>query len=102
MHNTLIRLGLTLKKKTGRAPCGAVGSPQPHWEEQDRPDIAEQRTAWRAGQGEMSRGRLIFIDETGASTKLARRYGRCRRGERLDAVLPPSRGLLAAFPSGIR
>jgi hypothetical protein len=36
----------------------------------------------------MSRGRLIFIDETGASTKLARRYGRCRRGERLDTALP--------------
>jgi hypothetical protein len=99
MHNTLIRLGLTLKKKTGRAPCGAVGPPQPHWEEQDRPDIAEQRTAWRAGQGEMSRGRLIFIDETGASTKLARRYGRCRRGERLDAALPPS---AACWPRSLR
>ena len=38
----------------------------------------------------MSQGRLIFIDETGASTKLARRYGRRRRGERLDMALPPS------------
>ena len=42
----------------------------------------------RAEQAAMSVGRLIFIDETGASTKLARRYGRCRRGERLDAALP--------------
>jgi len=89
MHNTLIRLGLTLKK-SGRAPCGAVGTPQPHRGEQDRADIAEQRSAWRAEQAAMSGGRLIFIDETGASTKLARRYGRCRRGERLDMALPPS------------
>jgi hypothetical protein len=38
----------------------------------------------------MNRGRLIFIDETGASTRITRRYGRRRRGERLDMALPPS------------
>jgi transposase len=99
MHNTLIRIGLTLKKSPGGRPCGAVGTPQPHGEEQDRPDIAEQRIAWRAEQAALSVGRLIFIDETGASTKLARRHGRCRRGERLDAALPPSR---ACWPCSLR
>jgi len=88
MHNTLIRLGLTLKE-SGRA------------EEQDRPDIAEQRTAWRAGQAALSRGRLIFIDETGASTKLARRYGRCRRGQRLDAALPYGHWKATTFVGGL-
>lgn len=29
MHNTLIRLGLTLKKSPGGQPCGAVGTPRP-------------------------------------------------------------------------
>ena len=30
----------------------------------------------------------MFIDETGASTKMARRYGRSRRGERCRASVP--------------
>jgi transposase len=38
MHRTLARLGLTLKKKSLRA------------QEQDRPELAEHRAAWRAGQ----------------------------------------------------
>jgi transposase len=49
----------------------------------------------------MSRGRLIFIDETGASTKLARRYGRCRRGERLDAALPHGHWKTTTFIGGL-
>lgn len=36
----------------------------------------------------MSERRLIFIDETSASTKLARTHGRCPRGERLDMAYP--------------
>jgi transposase len=106
MHNTLIRLGLTLKKKSGRAPCGAVGTPQPHEGEQDRPDIAEQRIAWRAEQAAMSAGRLIFIpvdfrgrdrrfDEAGAPLRSVPAWRAARHG---FAAL---RGLLTAFPSGI-
>jgi AhpD family alkylhydroperoxidase len=30
----------------------------------------------------------VFVDETGASTKMTRLYGRCRRGERLVAPVP--------------
>jgi transposase len=32
--------------------------------------------------------KLVFIDETGASTKMVRLRGRCRRGERLLAKAP--------------
>jgi len=32
--------------------------------------------------------RLVFIDETWASTNMARRHGRCRRGERLRVGVP--------------
>jgi len=87
MHKTLIRLGLTLKKKSGRA------------EEQDRPDVAEQRATWRARQGDMSPGRLVFVDETGAATNMARRHGRSPRGKRLDGPIPPS-DRSAVCPSG--
>ena len=64
------------QKKSGRA------------EEQDRPDVAERRADWRAGQAALSPARLVFVDETGAATNMARRYGRSPRGKRLDG---PSR-----------
>jgi hypothetical protein len=70
-------------------------------EEQDRPDIAEPRDAWRAEQEEMSRGRSVFIDETGASTKLARRHGRCRHGQRFDVALPHGRRTTTTFVDGL-
>ena len=49
----------------------------------------------------MSRGRLIFIDETGASTKMARRYGRSSRGLRLDAALPHGHWKTTTFVGGL-
>ena len=36
----------------------------------------------------MSPARLIFVDETGAATTIARRYGRSARGLRLDGPVP--------------
>lgn len=40
------------------------------------------------GQLELDPERLVFIDETGASTKMARLYGRAPRGRRLRAGVP--------------
>ncbi|MGY3560041.1 hypothetical protein ACVWXP_003310 [Bradyrhizobium sp. USDA 4463] len=36
----------------------------------------------------LDRDRLVFIDETWASTNMARTHGRCQRGERLQAAVP--------------
>jgi hypothetical protein len=36
----------------------------------------------------MSAERLVFIDETWATTTMARRHGRARRGQRLVAAVP--------------
>lgn len=47
-----------------------------HASEQGRPDVAAERAAWKASQPEIDIHRLVFIDETGASTKMARLYGR--------------------------
>ena len=46
------------------------------------------RKAWRESQGQLDRDRLVFIDETWASTNMARTHGRCQRGERLRAAVP--------------
>ena len=54
-----------------------------HASEQQRPDVVRRRHAWFDAQPDLVPERLVFIDETGASTKMARRYGRARRGERL-------------------
>jgi transposase len=47
-----------------------------------------RRKAWRESQGQLDRDRLVFIDETWASTNMARTHGRCQRGERLRAAVP--------------
>jgi hypothetical protein len=56
--------------------------------EQDRSDVAQARDEWRASQSELNPERLVFIDETGAATDMARRYGRCPRGQRLVSSVP--------------
>src|SRR5438309_525675 len=43
--------------------------------EQDRPDVAAARTAWRAAQAGLDPERLVFVDETWASTRMARTHG---------------------------
>jgi transposase len=47
-----------------------------HASEQERPDVVAARQAWRAAQPDLDPGRLVFVDETGASTKMARLYRR--------------------------
>lgn len=46
------------------------------------------REAWFAGQLELEPARLIFLDECGTNTKMARLYGRSKRGERCRAAIP--------------
>jgi transposase len=50
--------------------------------------VLKRRCDWFEGQPDLDPTKLIFIDETGASTNLARKGGRCRRGRRLHAAVP--------------
>lgn len=70
--------------------------------EQDRSDVAEARLAWREDQPGINANQLVFIDETGTATNMARRYGRCRRGERLNAKLPHGHWKTTTFVAGLR
>jgi transposase len=56
--------------------------------EQDRPDIAAGRAALKAQQPKLDAPRLVFIDETGVTTKMVRHYGRSPCGKRLVASVP--------------
>jgi hypothetical protein len=59
-----------------------------HAFEQERPDVVARHQVWFDAQPELDPEKLIFIDETGASTKMARLRGRAKRGERCRAAVP--------------
>ena len=46
--------------------------------------------------------RLVFIDETGASTKMARSYGRAPRGQRCRAPMPHGHWKTTTFVGALR
>ena len=87
----------TWRESLRRDHVGNAGSARPvaqkktcHAAEQERADVAAAREAWRETQGSLSIDRLVFIDETWATTNMTRRYGRapsrtaarCRRSAR--------------------
>jgi len=73
-----------------------------HASEQDRPDILKRRKAWFDSQLDLDPTRLVFIDETAASTKMARRYGRAPLGERCRAAVPHSHWKTTTVTAGLR
>jgi transposase len=83
----LRRLGLTLKKsRSGRRSRTGRTLPPP---------------AWRGNQSNLSRQRLIFIDETWCSTNMARRYGRSPRGTKAVAAVPHGHWKISTFVAGL-
>ena len=44
---------------------------------------------------------MVFLDETWATTNMARRYGRCRRGERLRVGVPHGHWKTTTFVAGL-
>jgi transposase len=51
-------------------------------------DVAEARRAWAAAQPSLDTARLVFLDETWATTNMARRCGRAPRGQRVVDAVP--------------
>ena len=60
------------------------------------------REAWFDAQADLDPERLVFIDETGATTKMARTRGRAPRGERLRAGAPHGHWKTTTFIGGLR
>ena len=85
----LDRHGMTFKKTA-------------HASEQERPDVAKRRSAWFDAQPDLDPERLVFIDETGASTKMARLRGRALRGQRCRAPVPHGHWLTTTFTGALR
>ena len=64
--------------------------------------MQSRRREWFAGQLDLDPTKLVFVDETGASTNLARKSGRCRRGRRLRAAIPHSHYKTVTLVAGLR
>jgi transposase len=60
------------------------------------------RETWFDSQDELDPSKLVFIDETGASTKMTRLRGRAPRGERLKASVPHGHWATTTFVGGLR
>jgi transposase len=64
--------------------------------------VAAAREAWRDQQSSLEPDRLVFIDETWATTNMTRRYGRSPRGQRLVARVPHGHWKTSTFVAGLR
>lgn len=64
--------------------------------------MAAARERWVVGQKQLDPDRLVFVDETGTSTNMARLRGRCRRGERLIGKVPHGHWKVTTFVASLR
>src|SRR4051794_36102083 len=76
ISRALSKLGLPRKKKVPRA------------QEQDRPEVQEQRRDFCEGLAGVDPQRLVFVDECGANTAMTRTHGRAPVGERVFTNAP--------------
>ena len=67
-----------------------------------RADVAVARELWRALQPTLAPEKLVFVDETGASTKMVRTRGRAPKGLRLIGREPWGHWKTTTFTAGLR
>ena len=70
--------------------------------EQQRPDVAERRAAWRVWQCGLDPSRLVFLDETWVKTNMTRPRGRSAAGERLVCHVPHGHWKTTTFLAALR
>lgn len=73
-----------------------------HASEQDRPDVKAAREVWREEQSALAISSLVFVDESGFTTSMVRRYGRCPIGQRLLAKAPHGHWRTTTFIAALR
>ena len=60
-----------------------------------------RRCDWFDAQPDLEPSQLVFIDETWASTNMARTHGRAPRGQRLRAAIPHGHWKTTTFVAGL-
>lgn len=92
---------------TGLVPTRSPIKKTAHASEQERSDVQAARVRWRKRQNWLMDhldllGRIVFIDETGLNTKMARLRGRSAKGQRLVASIPHGHWKTLTFIAGLR
>lgn len=64
--------------------------------------MKQRREEWRELMRSLDPRRLLCLDESGASTNMARRFGRSRRGERCQAAIPHGHWKTTTLTVGLR
>jgi transposase len=64
--------------------------------------VKAAREAWFENQPDLDPAKLVFIDETAATTKMARLRGRAARGMRCRAAVPHGHWMTTTFTAGLR
>jgi transposase len=70
--------------------------------EQQREDVKKARQEWAGSITDWEIGRLVFLDETWASTSMTRMYGRAPVGERLIGLAPFGHWKRTTFVGALR
>jgi hypothetical protein len=73
-----------------------------HAAEQEREDVRAARQDWFEAQPDLDPDKLIFLDETAASTRMTRTYGRAPRGERCRMAVPCGHYKTTTVTAGLR
>ncbi len=76
IFRTLEKLRITRKKKSL------------HAQQRDSPRVRRKRRIFGTKMAQIDPARLVFIDETGATTAMTRTYGRAPVGQRVEGAVP--------------
>ena len=86
----VLALSRTVEKKSRRAA------------EQDRPELKAERAAWRQEFAAVDPTKLVFVDESGASTAMDRTHGRAPSGMRGDGPVPQGHWKVTTLTAAVR
>lgn len=64
--------------------------------------MAAARAEWAKQQRRLNPSKLVFLDETWATTNMARRFGRSARGTRVTGAVPYGHWKTSTFVAGLR
>jgi len=70
--------------------------------EQDRPELKAERAAWREEFAAVDPTKLVFVDESGASTAMDRTHGRAPSGVRVDGPVPHGHWKVVTLTAAVR
>jgi hypothetical protein len=73
-----------------------------HASEQEREDVRQARDQWHREQSGWESDKLVFLDETWATTNMTRTRGRSPRGQRCVASAPHGHWKTTSFIAALR